>query len=224
MSSFLGSEEFEALANEYSQYITPSEANLISVIDGDANSSVMYGVGEVRFKFRDLAKSISEAAAMDKIRKLRREFAEGVTKIYFVNRSTGKYHTGEKFGRMYNQFISDINNPKLLTEISKLFGNTPMAPFILFCEIFCGREPIVPRQISKQDLALNFHILHIQALRESASRAAKPFISLTKRTRESVSGTGEYMDPEQVADSIDHLRLLPRSTVSMNNRYPLPPK
>jgi hypothetical protein len=221
MSSFLGADEFEAIANQYSQYIDPSEANLISIIDGDPNSTVMYGVGDFDLNRSALVNAAKNFASIQKINHIRRKFAESVAALYFTNRSSGEYYTGNKFRSQYMQFLDDLHSPKLMKEISKMFGGGPMAPFILWCELFCGKEPVVPRRISKQCPCLNFHIMHIQALRESTGGMYR---SLTKRSRSAMSGTGEYMNPEQVADSIDHLRLLPRSTVSMSNRYPLPTK
>lgn len=213
----LGAEEFEAIANQYSQYIEPSEADLISIIDGDPNSSVMYGVGDLNLS--SISSAVQKLSAANKISAIRREFAQAVARIYFINRATNEWHTGDKLRRNYMKFLEDLTSPKLMVEINKMFGDTPMAPFALFCELFCGKSPIVPRMVSKTCLGLNFHIMHIQALREATSRMLR---SIAKKSK--MNGVGEYMDPEQVADRIDSFPVLPRATVSMNNRYPLPPK
>ena len=221
--------EFGRAANEYGEYLDPRMADPDAVIDGDEESNILYGVGS------DVADPNLRAA--------RKKFSHFVADKYFKDQS-GRFYEGEAFASRYNSFIRDLTSPKFLADIAQLYGSGPDAPFILWCDIFCNKFPAVPRKLTATMPDINFHILHIQSCRERMSRLFSGMATRRRapssgdaeaqrasamrregdRARTQPSGTGSILTAEQEALEVDHYPLLPRSTVSLNNRYPLPPK
>lgn len=217
--------EFGRAADEYGEYLDPRMADPYAVIDGDEESNILYGVGS------DVADPNLRAA--------RKKFSHFVADKYFKDQS-GRFYEGESFASRYNSFIRDLTSPKFLSDIAQLYGSGPDAPFILWCDIFCNKFPAVPRKLTSTMPDINFHILHIQSCRDRMSRIFSGMATRRRptsfgyalsamrregdRATTQPSGTGSILTAEQEALEVDHYPLLPRSTVSMNNRYPLPPK
>lgn len=217
--------EFGRAANEYGEYLDPRMADPDAVIDGDEESNILYGVGA------DVQDPALHAA--------RKKFSHFLADRYFKDQS-GRFYEGEAFASRYRSLIADLSSPKFLADITKLYGSGPAAPFMLWCDIFCNKFPAVPRKLTFTIPELNFHILHIQSCRE---RMSKLFSGMATRRRApssgdavsamrregdrastQPSGTGSILTAQQEALEVDHYPLLPRATVSLNNRYPLPPK
>jgi len=221
--------EFGRAADEYGEYLDPRMADPDAVIDGDEESSILYGVGA------DVPDPSLHAA--------RKKFSHFLADRYFKDQS-GRFYEGEAFASRYRSFIRDLTSPKFLADITKLYGSSPSAPFMLWCDIFCSKFPAIPRKLTLMMPELNFHILHIQSCRERMSRLFSGISTRRRapssgdaeaqrasamrregdRARAQPSGVGSVLTAQQEALEVDHYPLLPGSTVSMNNRYPLPPK